>query len=51
MSRANQICLVNVDGVDINSIDGLNSETTVAKPISSLPPKSIAKHIIRVIKK
>ncbi|MPN41724.1 hypothetical protein SDC9_189279 [bioreactor metagenome] len=40
-----KICLLNVDGVDINEIDGLSSYTDIAKKIEALSDEDVAKFI------
>jgi tetratricopeptide (TPR) repeat protein len=44
-TKANRICLLNVDGVDINTVSGLSSLTSVAKKISGLSPSKIVNYI------
>ena len=43
--QGNKICLLNIDGVDINNIDGLSSSTDIAEEIESLPDNSVAEFI------
>jgi len=43
--RAGSICLLNVDGVDINEIRGLSNHTSVAKRIDTLSPEQVVSYI------
>lgn len=44
-AKGKGICLLNVDGVDINKIDGLSSYTDIAKKIESLTDDQVAQFI------
>lgn len=44
-AKGKGICLLNVDGVDINKIDGLSSYTDIAKKIENLSDDQVAQFI------
>lgn len=45
--KGKKICLLNVDGVDINDIDGLSSSTDIAKKIEVLSAEVVAEFIMK----
>lgn len=43
--QGKMICLINIDGVDIDNIDGLSGDTDIAKKIEGLSDSEVAKFI------
>ena len=41
-NEGNKICLINVDNVDIDTIEGLSSVTDIAKKINTLSDSEVA---------
>ncbi|MCL2284346.1 MAG: hypothetical protein FWC26_13600 [Fibromonadales bacterium] len=50
-ANAHKICLLNIDGVDINKIDGLSSLTSVAKQIKEVSASDIVNFVLRCVNK